>query len=219
MAKKTTRKSPKKKISQAERTSPGKKRILSYAVYIDAISSIKHFDSIQTILRMATSTILLFCFGILGFIFSSSGIDISETNRLEIGILTSITGLVVITVLCFVDLIFQERLLVSGFLTAHDIEKENEWIPDTHGEMFQEGSHHGEPAKKVWFYAGCGSSLICSCALCIVALLVKFPNELSPIIKTIFIGGLLSGGYWCFLSKTLGTYSKLKDIADKGMRK
>lgn len=209
----TSKKGPtlkkKKVIPKLNQDQGEKNRLIQYGLYIKAIEGVKHFDTVQTSYRIFTSTLLLAIFAVIGFLFSSTSLNLSENYRLVMASVVGFLGLVPITVVCFLDLVFQERLLMSNFITAEKIELKNKWIPSVHSKMFSNGTHHGEPLRKVWFYIGCGWSLIWIIMLCLAALVSEFPNEKLDITLTFLLGLLASWGYYKFLSKVTGRYSDM----------
>lgn len=180
---------------------------IKYGIYTSAIEGIKHFDTVQTALRVFTSTLLLGIFAVLGFLFSSTGLELTERGRLVVTSCIALAGLLPITCICLIDLIFQERLLISNFLTAERCEAHNSLLPKIHSSMFIDGKHHGEPLKKVWFYIGCGWSLILVGSFSLSAIFFDFPNNELDMSLVGFVGLIVSAIYCMILKGLTGRYS------------
>jgi len=141
----------KSKLSEEE-------KLLIYGVYAKLIEGIKHFDGIQTTYRMMSSTLLLAIVAAIGFLFSRMATEF-PVNRLIGVIAVCVSGIAGITTLGFLDLVFQERLVVSNFVEALKFEKTYKWLPQVHHRMVHGGTHHGSPTRKALFYIGCSTCL------------------------------------------------------------
>jgi len=163
-------------------------RFLIYGVYSNIIEDIKHYDVIQTSLRMLTSTLLLAIYAAIGFLFSLSSSTLHFDNILG-AIFISLLGVGLITVICILDLVFQERLLIANLAEALKLEEGHEWLPKIHQRMLHGGSYYAAPNRKVLFYIGCGSSLllVSGLALCYF---IEFENlvlTIATMVSTMFL--------------------------------
>lgn len=147
--------------------------VIVYYVYTSCIQSIKHFDTVQTSLRMIASTIMLAFFVGIGFVFSSENrillID-SIFNVLLIGAI----GIAGICSIWHLDLIFYERLLISFFSEAFEMENRFTWLPKIHQSMLYGPSSQDKPKNIVFFYIGCGVTLIITAGLTLTYLLQPY---------------------------------------------
>ncbi len=117
-----------------------------------------HYDSVQTFYRIMTSTVMLATFAAIGFCLSTKDPAVFF-GRLLVVMYLCLISITAITILWRLDLIFTERLFLGNFFNAVLLEKENPWLPKVHLNMIKGTSHHGAPARKVWFYIGSAVSL------------------------------------------------------------
>ena len=95
---------------------------------------------------------------LLVFIYSISNTALPFNN--EIGVMfLSVLSIGVITVLCLLDLIFQERMLVGNFVELIELEKKYDWLPKIHHNMLSRDEHHAAPTRKIVYYIGCSLCL------------------------------------------------------------
>lgn len=190
----------------------GYHRLFYYGLYTRAIEAIKHFDSIQTYYRMLTSKILLGVFAMSGFVFSAE-LSLRFLNRFWIVFGACVLGAIIITSLGYIDLIFQERLLISNFREAYDLEEKHKWLPQIHHNMRLEGKHHASSARKSLFYIVSNLTLF---ILAAVSLFFAEAKSSHILVSCITYIALLTLYYWIFC-KQVGDFNKLFDeIALKG---
>lgn len=183
-------------------TSPPKEKkknspLIIYYVYTSCIQSIKHFDSIQTSIRLIASTILLATFVGIGFIFSAEHKILPVDAIFAVGLICTI-GVLSITSLWHLDLIFYERLLISFFTEAYDMENRFAWLPKIHHNMLYGAWRQDKPKNIVFFYIGCGSTLIIAGGLTLTYLFL--PYGLLAVIVTI-ISTIIILAIYSFLLK------------------
>ena len=138
--------------------------LVLYLAYSNCIQAIKHFENVQTTFRVMTSTILLATFVGIGFIFSGENRQLPIDSFIAVAIVCSI-GIAGIYALWHLDLIFYERLLTSFFAEAYDIEDRSNWLPKIHHKMVAGRLGEDKAKNLVFFYIGCGSTLIVTAGL------------------------------------------------------
>lgn len=181
------------------RTKPKKESaVIVYYVYTSCIQSIKHFDSVQTSLRMIASTILLAFFVGIGFIFSSENRILLIDSIFNIS-LVGIVGILALGSVWHLDLIFYERLLISFFSEAFEMESRFTWLPRIHQAMLYGPSSQDKPKNIVFFYIGCGTTLILTAGLTLTYLLL--PHGTLPMLLSILCTLILIPLYSYFLKK------------------
>lgn len=159
----------------AETPKPKKKEsgVVVYYVYTSCIQSIKHFDTVQTSLRMIASTMMLAFFVGIGFVFSSENRILLIDSIFNV-ILIGTVGIAAICSIWHLDLIFYERLLISFFSEAFEMESRFNWLPKIHQNMLYGPSAQDKPKNIVFFYIGCGATIIITAGLSLSYLLVPY---------------------------------------------
>lgn len=193
----------KKKFNES--TLSEEQKLLIYGVYSKLIEGIKHFDGIQTTYRVVSSTLLLAIIGAIGFLFSSMLTEF-PINKLIGVIAICFSGIAGITALGFLDLIFQERLVVSNFIEALKFEKKYEWLPQVHHKMIHGGTHHGSPTKKSLYYIGCSSCLFMIATLSLSNI---FSANIYLRILIYFCGLIAIIIYSLFFTRQTGNFNKI----------
>lgn len=180
-------------------------RLLIYGIYTKLIDDIKQFDTIQAIYRTTASTFLLATFVAIGFLFSSKTM-ILPIDNLIIVILICMMSLGAISTICFLDLVYQERLVISCFCELYKLEKQHPWLPQPHRYMLSNGEHPGGTTRKIFFYIGCGYSLILLSGLSLTYILNRnIITLLSSVLLTI-IACIL---YYVLMVKITGNFKQL----------
>lgn len=186
-------------------------KLFFYGMYVRAIAGIKHFDSVQTYYRMLASQLLLGVFAICGFTFSSD-MSFKFLNPSWVVFGACILGALVITALGFVDLIFQERLLIANFREAYDLEERFDWLPQIHHNMIWEGKHHASSARKSIFYISSNLTLFLLAALS----LILAETQISHILISCSMYALFLFVYFKIFVKMVGKFDEIFDqIAPK----
>lgn len=179
-------------------------RLFFYGMYVRAIAGIKHFDSVQTYYRMLTSQLLLGVFAICGFIFSADmSLEVLNPDWVAFG--ACILGALIITSLGFVDLIFQERLLIANFREAYDLEEQFDWLPQIHHNMIWEGKHHASSARKSIFYIASNLTLFFLAALS----LILAESKISDILISCSIYALVLLAYFKIFVRMVGKFDEV----------
>lgn len=160
-------------------------RLCIYGIYTKLIEAIKHYDGIQATLRSLSSTLLLATFVGIGFLFSSQGSD-SPIRTLLAVILICTLSIGALTILCFLDLVFQERLSIANLYEALKLEEKHQWLPQIHHYMLDKEAHYSDPSRKAVFYIGC-----CSCLFVLIGFFLHYflSNSLTHLL--IIISGVI----------------------------
>ncbi len=187
-----------------------------YLAYSNCIQAITHFDNIQTTFRVMTSTILLATFAGIGFIFSGESKQLPIDAFIAVVLVCAI-GLSAICALWHLDVVFYERLLISFFTEAYDLEERFAWLPKIHHKMLIESSNKEKPRNLVFFYIGCGTTLIATAGLMVVYLLR--PYGTLTMLAAIFGTVLLLFFFTAFLKKKTESLEKLVRILKEKKRK
>lgn len=183
-------------------------KLMVYGIYTKLIEGIKHFDGVQATYRMMTSTLLLAIFAAIGFLFSRMATEF-PVNRLIGVVAICIFGISGITTLGFLDLVFQERLVVSNFVEALKFEKKYRWLPQVHHRMIHNGTHHGSPARKAIFYIGCATCLFIIAGTALANLFSdEHYNKQVVWVFTVFV--IIS--YYFFFTKRTGKFERIVGI-------
>lgn len=178
-------------------------RLFYYGLYTIAIDGIKHFGNIQTYYRMLASKVLLGVFVVFSCIFSFE-LSSKALNPYWIAFVTCILGAVIITIIGYIDLVFQERSLIANFREAYDLEQQFRWLPPIHQNMLLEGKHHASSSRKSIFYIACNIILF---------LLATIPLFFAQIKSHHLVISL--GGYALFLLIYFNTFNKVVGNFDK----
>ncbi len=142
-----------------------------YTQLEEHIDAIQHYDVIQCLLRRLSITLLMGTFAAIGFLLSINP-EILPFNSITISICICLFSLMMNTIISSIDLIFIERLLMSAFIDALRLEKENSWLFPVHSRMINSSrEHHGSLSKKVQFYVGYSKDLLALLFVCIAFLL------------------------------------------------
>lgn len=148
-------------------------RLEAYAQLEEHIDGIQHYDVLQCYLRKLSITMLMGTFGAIGFLLSLSP-EILPFSSSAISIFICMFSLLMNIIISSIDLIFIERLLMSTFIDALRLEKENPWLFPIHSRMINTSrEHHGSLSKKVQFYVGYSKDLLLLMFVCIAFLLGK----------------------------------------------
>lgn len=182
-----------------------KNRLLIYGIYTKLIDDIKHFDSIQAIYRTTASTFLLATFVAIGFLFSSKSVVLPIDN-LIIVIFVCLMSLGAISTICFLDLIFQERLVISCFSELYKLESLYSWLPQSHRYMLSNGNHPGGTTRKIFFYIGCGFSLLFLGGLSLICI---FNKSVTGAVVSVLITLISFVLYYLLMTKITGNFNEL----------
>lgn len=138
-------------------------KLAVFAELEDHIEVIQHYDGIQFFFRLINISILMGTFGTIGFLFT---IDSRALPFSPIGIAIAICffALLINMILSFLDLVLIERLIVSVFVDAVRLEKENPWLFPMHSRM---NSIYESLSKKIKFYIGYSKDLLFLLLVCI----------------------------------------------------
>ncbi|QZA59158.1 hypothetical protein [Candidatus Rhabdochlamydia porcellionis] len=146
-------------------------RLEVYAQLEEHIEGIQHFDVLQCILRKMSITLLMGTFAAIGFLLSINP-PILPFSSIAISIFICVFSFLMNTIISAIDLIFIERLLMSAFIDALRLEKENPWFFPIHFHMINSSrEHHGRLQKKLQFYIGYSKDLLFLLFVCISFLL------------------------------------------------
>ncbi len=146
-------------------------RLGVYAQLEEHINGIQHYDVLQCFLRKISITLLMGTFGAIGFLLSINP-QILPFSSIAISIFICLFSLLMNIIISAIDLIFIERLLMSTFIDALRLEKENPWLFSIHSRMINSSrEHHGSISKKVQFYVGYSKDLLFLLFVCIAFLL------------------------------------------------
>jgi hypothetical protein len=148
--------------------------LIIFGIYCNFIESIKHFDHLQTNFRIMASTALLATFAAIGFIFSAQN-KILPTDVLFSAILICLIGLSAIITLWHLDLVFYERLYISSFSELFDLECKHHWLPQVHHNILDGQKTQEKAANVIYYYIGCGGSLILTTGITVSYLLRQEP--------------------------------------------
>lgn len=142
-------------------------RLEVYAQLEEQIEGIQHFDVLQCILRKMSITLLMGTFAAIGFLLSINP-PMLPFSSIAISIFICIFSFLMNTIISAIDLIFIERLLMSIFIDALRLEKENPWLFPMHFHMLNTSKeHHGCLSKKLQFYVGYSKDLLFLLFVCI----------------------------------------------------
>lgn len=146
-------------------------RLGVYAQLEEHIDGIQHFDVLQCSLRKISITLLMGTFAAIGFLLSINP-QILPFRSIAISIFICLFSLLMNIIISAIDLIYIERLLMSSFIDALRLEKENPWLFPIHSRMINSSrEHHGSLSKKVQFYVGYSKDLLFLMFGCIAILL------------------------------------------------
>jgi hypothetical protein len=146
-------------------------RLGVYAQLEEHIDGIQHYDVLQSFLRKISITLLMGTFAAIGFLLSINP-QILPFSSIAISIFICLFSLLMNIIISAIDLIFIERLLMSTFIDALRLEKENRWLFPIHSRMINSSrEHHGSLSKKVQFYVGYSKDLLFLMFVCIAFLL------------------------------------------------
>ncbi|MBS0620990.1 MAG: hypothetical protein JSS61_05990 [Verrucomicrobia bacterium] len=110
-------------------------------------------------------------FAAIGFLLSLDP-KILPFSAMLISIFICLFSLLMNLIISSIDLIFIERLLMSAFIDALRLEKENPWLFPIHSRMINSSrEHHGSLLKKVQFYSGYNKDLLFLLFVCVAFLL------------------------------------------------
>jgi len=182
------------------------KKLRIFGVYIRIIDAIKHYDGVQTTYRTLSSTLLLSAFAAIGFLFSSKAAKLPFDKFIGV-LFVCVTGLGALTILCVLDLFFQERLLIANFIEAIKLERDNKWLPTIHHDMLHNGIRHSAPNRKVFFYIGCSSCLIIFAGASLIYLFYSASLSLIILISLLIVFFIIFYSY--FLLKITGRFDSL----------
>jgi len=131
-----------------------------YAQLEEQIGGIQHYDELQFLLRKINLTLLMGTFAGIGFLLSINP-EILPFRPIIISIFICTFSLLMNLIISAIDLIFIERLLMSTFIDALRLEKENPWLFPIHSHMLNSAKEpHGSLSKKVQFYIGYSKDLL-----------------------------------------------------------
>lgn len=146
-------------------------RLGVYAQLEEHIEGIQHFDVLQCVLRKMSITLLMGTFAAIGFLLSINP-PILPFSSIAISIFICLFSFLMNTIISAIDLIFIERLLMSTFIDALRLEKENPWLFPIHSHMLNSSrKHHGCLSKKLQFYIGYSKDLLFLLFVCVSFLL------------------------------------------------
>jgi len=146
-------------------------RLGIYAQLEEHIDGIQHFDILQCFLRKISITLLMGTFAAIGFLLSINP-QILPFSSIAISIFICLFSLLMNIIMSAIDLIFIERLLMSTFIDALRLEKENPWLFPIHSRMINSSrEHHGSLSKKMQFYIGYSKDILFLMFVCIAFLL------------------------------------------------
>ena len=146
-------------------------RLGIYAQLEEHIEGIQHFDTLQCVLRKMSITLLMGTFAAIGFLLSINP-PILPFSSIAISIFICLFSFLMNTIISAIDLIFMERLLMSTFIDALRLEKENPWLFPIHSHMVNSSrEHHGCLSKKLQFYIGYSKDLLFLLFVCVSFLL------------------------------------------------
>lgn len=146
-------------------------RLSIYAQLEEHIEGIQHFDLLQCLLRKISITLLMGTFAAIGYLLSIEP-EILPISSIDISIFICLFSILMNTIIASIDLIFIERLLLSTFIDALLLEKQNPWLFPIHSRMMNSSrEHHGSLSKKVQFYIGYSKDLLFLLFVCIIFLL------------------------------------------------
>lgn len=169
-------------------------RLEVYAQIEEQIEGIQHYDILQCLFRKISITLLMGTFGAIGFLLSINP-ETLPLSSIFISIFICLFSLLMNIIISSIDLIFIERLLMSTFIDALRLEKENSWLFPIHSRMINSAKeHHGSISKKVKFYVGYGKDLLVLLFACI-ALLMGAENWMWIILILIPLGIISVTGY------------------------
>ncbi len=140
------------------------KNMIVYGVYVKLIDAIKHYSSIQLLIRSIVSTLFLGSFASIGYVYSIDTKVLPFRN--EAGVLVlAFLALGVITALSVLDIIVQERMVIANMAEALKLEKTHSWIPKLFDQMLEKHTKYSFTRRLSYFYMGAGSSLIVSAGI------------------------------------------------------
>lgn len=146
-------------------------RLGVYAQLEEHIEGIQHFDVLQCVLRKMSITLLMGTFAAIGFLLSIKP-PILPFSSIAISIFICVFSFLMNTIISALDLMFIERLLMSTFIDALHLEKENPWLFPIHLHMINASrEHHGRLSKKLQFYIGYSKDLLFLLFVCVTFLL------------------------------------------------
>lgn len=130
--------------------------LLVYGEYSKLINEIKYIHLEQTEHRFETSKILLGTFAIIGALLFTK-IQFGHLQALVIAALFPFLGVFLIFTQLGLDLAIKERLRLSCFFEAFNMERKYKWLPKFHTLMIdqEDGHYHGSGHKKINYYLGC----------------------------------------------------------------
>ncbi|MGL5263685.1 MAG: hypothetical protein ACRDAI_03790 [Candidatus Rhabdochlamydia sp.] len=181
-------------------------RLGVYAQLEEHIEGIQHFDVLQCVLRKMSITLLMGTFAAIGFLLSINP-PILPFSSIAISIFICLFSFLMNAIISAIDLIFIERLLMSTFIDALRLEKENPWLFPIHSHMLNSSrQYHGCLSKKLQFYIGYSKDLLFLLFVCI-SFLLGIDNWKWVVFVLIPITILFISGYGKLL-KTLATRSE-----------
>ena len=135
-------------------------RLEVYAQLEEQVEGIQHYDELQFLLRKISLTLLMGTFAGIGFLLSINP-QILPFQPITISIFICLFSLLMNLIVSSIDLIFIEKLLMSTFIDALRLERENSWLFPIHSHMMNSAKeHHGSLSKKVQFYIGYSKDLL-----------------------------------------------------------
>lgn len=135
-------------------------RLAVYAQLEEQIEGIQHYDELQFIIRKIALMLLMGTFAGIGFLLSLNPQTL-PFGPIALSTLICLFSILINLILAAIDLLFIERLLMSTFIDALRLEKENPWLFPIHSHMMNSAKeHHGSLSKKVKFYSGYSKDLL-----------------------------------------------------------
>lgn len=142
-------------------------RLGVFAELEEHIEAIQHYDGIQLLLRAINIALLMGTFGAIGFLFTVNP-QALPFSQIAISIFICSFAFLMNIIILSLDLALVERLIISVFIDALRLEKENPWLFPIHSRMMNTSKErHGSLAKKIKFYIGYSRDLLLLLLACI----------------------------------------------------
>lgn len=161
-----------------------KEDLYIYGVYTKILANEKHYTILQSNLKSTTAYWLLIIIGGLGVIYSSRETSMPFQPLMSTFILCFI-GIVGVNVLCYEDVVIQERFLSLNHLEAFKLENIYQWLPQVHHRQMC-FTHKNMIKLKILFYVGCTTILFIIFLVSVVLYLYRY-GILLPIIVDLFL--------------------------------